>query len=71
MKIYKSYNVCVIIFVLQGVNDIKAFWWTFQNYSYRKAAKYKVYKWKKACLIRLGICTSNYNFFYSDSISYK
>lgn len=43
MKIYKSYNAYVIIFVLQGVSDIiKAFWWKFQNYSYRKAAKYMV-----------------------------
>lgn len=65
MKIYKSYNVYVITFVLQSISDsIKAYWWTFWNYSYCKAAKYMVYIWKKPCLIRLGICPSNYNFFY-------
>lgn len=64
MIIYKSYNVYVITFVLQSISDIiKAYWWTFWNYSYCKAAKYMAYIWQKPCLIRLGICPSNYNFF--------
>lgn len=30
MKIYKSYNVYVITFVLQSISDsIKNYWWTF------------------------------------------